>query len=74
MGILPLGYPYQPLGANTQLYLATTPMQQPDMFKGQYFNEYGNRVDLDPFARDESKAKELWEVSERLSSCKFNVE
>jgi len=61
-------------GANTQLYLATTPMQQRDMFKGQYFNEYGNRVDLDPFARDESKAKELWEVSERLSSCKFNVE
>ena len=56
------------------MYLATTPMQQRDMLKGQYFNEYGNRVDLDPFARDESKAKELWEVSERLSSCKFNVE
>ena len=59
-------------GANTQLYLATTP--QDDKFKGRYFDEYGNMVDLDPFARDESKAKELWEVSERLSSCKFNVE
>ena len=60
-------------GANTQLYLATTPIQD-DKFKGRYFDEYGNMVDLDPFARDESKAKELWEVSERLSSCKFNVE
>jgi len=59
-------------GANTQLYLATT--TQDEKFKGRYFDEYGNMVDLDPFARDESKAKELWEVSERLSSCKFNVE
>lgn len=59
-------------GANTQIMLASSDIS--GIGKGRYYDEFGKVVDLDPFARDERKARELWEVSENLSSCKFNVQ
>jgi NAD(P)-dependent dehydrogenase (short-subunit alcohol dehydrogenase family) len=59
-------------GANTQVMLASSDIS--GIAKGRYYDEFGQVVDLAPFARDEKKARELWEVSESLSSCKFNVE
>ena len=59
-------------GANTQVMLAASDIN--GIGKGRYYDEFGKVVDLDPFARDERKARELWEVSESLTSCKFNVE
>jgi len=59
-------------GANTQVMLASS--DRSGIGKGRYYDEFGKVVDLDPFARDERKARELWEVSENLSSCKFNVQ
>jgi len=56
-------------GANTQIMLAS----ESDIKKGRYYDEFGRVVDLPPFAQDQLKARELWEVSENLSSCKFNV-
>ena len=57
--------------ANTQVMLASTDSQK--ISKGRFYNELGRVVDLSPFAVDQSKAEELWEVSEKLISCKFVV-
>mmetsp|Transcript_2555 Transcript_2555/g.5466 ORF Transcript_2555/g.5466 Transcript_2555/m.5466 type:complete len:386 (+) Transcript_2555:106-1263(+) len=57
-------------GANTQIMLASAD----GISKGRYYDEFGKVVVLAPFAQDQMKARELWEVSESLSSCKFNVE
>jgi len=56
-------------GANTQVMLASAD----GIEKGRYYDEFGRATDLAPFARDPIKARELWEVSEKLSSCKFAV-
>lgn len=58
-------------GANTQVMLASS--ETSGIEKGGYYDENGRVVALDPFAQDPVKARELWEVSEKLSSCKFNV-
>lgn len=56
-------------GASTQIMLASAD----GIKKGRYYDEFGRVADLAPFARDQTKARELWEISEKLSSCKFNV-
>lgn len=57
-------------GANTQVMLAAEEV----VSKGKYYDEFGKVKELAPFAQDAGKARELWEISERLSGCKFNVE
>ncbi|KAL9189028.1 hypothetical protein ACHAXT_011518 [Thalassiosira profunda] len=57
-------------GANTQVKLAASK----DVSKGSYYDEFGKLKALAPFARDETKARELWEVSEKLSGSAFKVE
>lgn len=57
-------------GANTQIMLAA----EREIVKGKYYDEYGRVKKLAPFAQDETKARELWQVSESLSQCLFNVE
>jgi hypothetical protein len=42
--------------------------------KGKYYDENGLLKELAPFARDSSKARKLWEVSEELTGCVFNVQ
>ena len=56
-------------GANTQIMLAT----DKEIVKGKYYDEHGRVKELAPFARDEKKAKELWEISERLSDNAFDL-
>eukprot|EP00979_Chaetoceros_neogracilis_P003180 scaffold544_cov220-Chaetoceros_neogracile.AAC.6 len=58
-------------GANTQIMLATSDTS--GIKRGGYYDEFGQLVKLDAFAQDQVKARELWDVSENLSSCKFNV-
>eukprot|EP00984_Skeletonema_dohrnii_P011969 scaffold4817_cov123-Skeletonema_dohrnii-CCMP3373.AAC.3 len=57
-------------GANTQVKLAS----EKDIAKGRYYDENGRLKELAPFARDSSKARELWDVSEKLTGCVFNVQ
>jgi NAD(P)-dependent dehydrogenase (short-subunit alcohol dehydrogenase family) len=57
-------------GANTQVELAS----EKNIAKGRYYDENGRLKELAPFARDSSKARELWDVSEKLTGCVFNVQ
>jgi len=57
-------------GANTQVKLAS----EKNIAKGRYYDENGRLKELAPFARDSSKARELWDVSEKLTGCVFNVQ
>ena len=57
-------------GANTQIMLAS----EKNIAKGKYYDENGRLKELAPFARDAAKAKELWDVSEKLTGCVFNVQ
>ena len=57
-------------GANTQIMLAS----EKNIAKGKYYDENGLLKELAPFARDSSKARKLWEVSEELTGCVFNVQ
>lgn len=59
-------------GSNTQVMLSSADVS--GISKGSYYDEFGSVVNLAPFARDEGKARELWEVSESLLDCKFKVE
>ena len=59
-------------GANTQVMLAASQNDR-DICKGQYYNEDGHAVRLDAFARDDTKAKALWEMSETLAGGPFRV-
>ena len=56
-------------GANTQVMLAS----QKNIAKGRYYDEKGQLKELAAFAKDASKAKELWEVSEKLTGCAFSL-
>ena len=56
--------------ANTQVMLAA----DGEIVNGKYYDEYGRVKKLAPFAQDQTKARELWQVSESLSQCLFNVE
>jgi len=57
-------------GANTQVQLAS----EKKIAKGKYYDENGRLKELAPFARDLSKAKQLWDVSEKLTGCVFSVQ
>lgn len=57
-------------GANTQIMLAS----EKNIAKGKYYDENGLLKELAPFARDSSKARKLWAVSEELTGCVFNVQ
>ena len=52
-------------GAYTQVMLAASEKKYVD--KGKYYDEYGRVKELAPFARDEVKAKMLWEHSEKFA-------
>jgi len=56
-------------GANTQVMLAS----QKNIAKGRYYDENGRLKELAPFAKDTSKAKELWDISEKLTGCVFSI-
>lgn len=58
-------------GANSQVMLAA---EKKAVARGAYYDEFGKVRELAPFARDAAKAKELWEVSEKMSGHAFNVE
>ena len=55
-------------GASTQVYLASSDTVGND--NGNYFSD-GKVYPLGPFATDQAKGEELWEVSERLSGTKL---
>ncbi len=57
-------------GANTQVMLAS----EKNIAKGKYYDENGQLKELAPFARDAAKARDLWDVSEKLTGCVFNVQ
>lgn len=57
-------------GSNTQVMLAS----EGKIAKGQYYDENGHVKKLAPFARDAVKAKDLWDISEKLTRCVFNVQ
>lgn len=57
-------------GANTQVMLAS----ERNIAKGKYYDENGRLKELAPFARDMEKARELWDVSEKMAGCVFKVE
>jgi len=57
-------------GASTQVFLASG--GEGTLKKGAYYDEMKAR-DLPPFAKDEYKAKLLWEKSEELAGVKFDV-
>jgi len=57
-------------GANTQVMLAS----EKNIVKGKYYDENGHVKELAPFAQDAAKAIELWDVSEKLTGCAFNVQ
>ena len=56
-------------GANSQIMLASNP----EIVKGAYYNENGKVEKLEPFARDQVKAKQLWELSENMAGIDFRV-
>ena len=56
-------------GASTQVYLAA----DDDLVKGAFYEEMKEKTYLPKFAKEEDKAKTLWEVSETLGAVKFNL-
>ena len=44
-----------------------------EIAKGEFYNEYGNVVRLDSFARDRDMAQALWKTSENLVGIPFRV-
>lgn len=57
-------------GSNTQVMLAS----EKNIVKGQYYDENGHVKKLAPFACDAGKARDLWDISEKLTGCVFNVQ
>lgn len=57
-------------GSNTQVMLAS----EKNIAKGQYYDENGHVKKLAPFACDALKARDLWDISEKLTGCVFNVQ
>jgi len=58
-------------GANTQVFLAAASSGATQ--KGVYYDEHGSIPKLKAFARDETKAQLLWDISEELSGKTFAV-
>mmetsp|Transcript_20452 Transcript_20452/g.19672 ORF Transcript_20452/g.19672 Transcript_20452/m.19672 type:complete len:434 (-) Transcript_20452:192-1493(-) len=58
-------------GANSQIWLAS---RSGDKDVGGKYYQNMKEVKLADFAKDSNKARELWEVSEKLSGVKFNLQ
>ena len=58
-------------GANSQIYLATE--KAPLLKKGQYYDEFCNVKQLEPFAMDPASALALWKESEKISGVAFKL-
>lgn len=56
-------------GASTQVFLAAT--GDDDIIKGAFYDEMKVNANLPSFAKDDAKAKSLWDASERLSGVRF---
>ena len=56
-------------GASTQVFLASND----DLVKGAFYDEMKEKTNLPAFAKDEAKAKALWDVSEELAGIKFDL-
>jgi len=70
LALLPLVYFSKSVerGATTQIWLASG---QGDGIDGNFYQNC-NSLKLAPYAEDMEKAKELWEISEKLSGVKYN--
>lgn len=60
-----------PEGASTQVFLASG--GDGSLKKGAFYEDLKEKKNLPKFAKDEAKAKALWEESEALTGVKFNV-
>ena len=58
-------------GANTQVMLASFGEREGEAVKGQYYDERMRAKKLSAFARDEEKARYLWNRSEELGGIEF---
>mmetsp|Transcript_2510 Transcript_2510/g.5330 ORF Transcript_2510/g.5330 Transcript_2510/m.5330 type:complete len:462 (-) Transcript_2510:35-1420(-) len=56
-------------GASTQIFLAVND----NLVKGAFYEEMKEKTNLPKFAKDEDKAKALWEVSEELGGVQFDL-
>jgi NAD(P)-dependent dehydrogenase (short-subunit alcohol dehydrogenase family) len=59
-------------GANTQVWLAAGEGDDAEV-KGQYFDEDQKVAKLKEYAKDEEKAKGLWELSDQFAGVKFRM-
>jgi NAD(P)-dependent dehydrogenase (short-subunit alcohol dehydrogenase family) len=59
-------------GAATQVYLASTGNQDANLVKGAFYNNLKPEK-LPAFATNEQDAKQLWDISEKLSGVKFDI-
>lgn len=58
-------------GANSQIWLASTNPKDEDI-AGKYFQNM-KEVKLSAFAQDKEQARQLWEMSEKLTGIQFNL-
>ena len=56
-------------GASTQVFLAA----EEDIVKGAYYDDMKVKSNMPAFAKDEGKARALWEESERLGGVAFDL-
>ena len=56
-------------GASTQVFLAA----EEEIVKGAFYDDMKVKTGMPAFARDEGKARALWEESERLGGVKFDL-
>lgn len=60
-------------GANTQVMLAASGEREGTAVKGQYYDERSRLKKVNDFARDESKARYLWNQSQEMTGIEFVV-
>ena len=60
-----------PEGASTQIFLAAA--ANGSLVKGAFYDDMKVKKNLPKFAKDEAKAKALWELSEELGGIKFDL-
>ena len=60
-----------PEGASTQIFLATG--ADGTLRKGAFYEDMKEKKNLPKFAKDEEKARALWDISEELGGIKFDL-
>ena len=60
-----------PEGASTQVFLAAG--ADGTLKKGSFYEDMKEKKNLPKWAKDETAAKELWEISEELGGVRFNL-